>query len=136
LGRGVQHSRQRSTARRPAGPDAGCRAADVFDALWAALADVIGPTATAALVQRSVKRAAASEPELQHLLISREQFIYKYSLPASWGDAEADARPALRQVVRELVPLLAELTGPVVVRRLRQDPLLRRCGVIPQDADQ
>ena len=132
MGMAGQHPRQRSTARRRAG----CRAADVFDALWAALADVIGPTATAALMQRSVKRASASEPELQHLLISREQFTYKYSLPASWGDAEAGARPALRQVVRELVPLLAELTGPVVVRRLREDPLLRRCGVIPQDGDQ
>jgi hypothetical protein len=106
----------------------------VFAALWKGLVDVIGPTATAALMQRSVKRASADAPELQDLVIARDQFAYTYTLPASWSRATAPPAPALIQVLRHLWPLLSELTGPVVVRRLEQDPFLRRCGVIPEDA--
>jgi hypothetical protein len=108
-----------------------CAAAELFDVLWATLADVLGPTATAALLQRSVKRASVRQPELHDLVIRRERFVYTYTVPTSWKRPDAQARPALKQVVSELWPLLAELTGPVVVRRLREVPELRRCGVIP-----
>jgi hypothetical protein len=115
---------------------AGCIAADAFALLWTTLADVIGPTATAALMQRSVKRASADEPELMDLVIAREQFSYTYHVPRSWT-AMAPAPPAaLARVGRELWPLLVELTGSVVVRRLEKEPLLRRCGVIPRDVEQ
>lgn len=111
-----------------------CVSAELFDVLWVTLADVIGPTATAALLQRSVKRAVPVQPELHELVIMRDQFDYTYTLPVSWRQADAEPRDALRQVVRELWPLLSELTGPVVVRRLREVPELRRCRVIPEDA--
>ncbi len=110
-----------------------CRAAETFAVLWRTLADVIGPTATAALLQRSVKRAATEQPELRQLVITRERFEYRYTLPPSWARPAADARAALAPVVRELWPLLAELTGTVVVRRLREVPHLRRCGVLPEE---
>jgi hypothetical protein len=107
----------------------------LFDLLWATLTDVIGPTATAALLQRSIKRAAADQPELLELVISREQFDYTYTLPTSWTQTDTAPRSALTRVVRELWPLLADLTGQVVVRRLGDVPLLRQCGVIPKDAE-
>lgn len=113
-----------------------CTASEAFDVLWATLADVIGPTATAALIQRSVKRASVAEPELLDVVIAREQFAYTYTLPKSWKRTPAQPTAALTQVIRQLWPMLAELTGSVVVRRLRQDPVLQRCGVIPKDADQ
>jgi hypothetical protein len=103
--------------------------------LWLALADVLGQTATAALLQRSIKRAAADAPPLGGVTITREQFGYRYSLPASWEDADETARLVVQSIVRQLWPLLAELTGPVVVERLRQNPVLRECGVLPQDVE-
>ena len=122
----------------PPAPPAGRggTAAEVFDVLWATLADVIGPTATAALVQRSVKRVSAHEPELLDLVISRDQFVYTYELPASWAQTPVERAGALAEVARQLVPLLSELTGSVVVRRLRAEPVLRRSGLIPEDAEQ
>jgi hypothetical protein len=112
---------------------ANCTASELFDLLWATLTDVIGPTATAALLQRSIKRAAEDQPELRELVIGRDQFVYTYKVPPSWTRPEPTSRPALTRVVRELWPLLSDLTGPVVVRRLSDVPLLRRCGVIPKD---
>jgi hypothetical protein len=118
------------------GPAAGsCTASEAFEVLWLALADVLGPTATAALMQRSVKRAAATAPELVDLVIAREQFMYTYTLPASWKRTAAAPAAALQQVVHQLWPLLSQLTGSVVLQRLRQDPVLRRCGVIPEDVE-
>jgi len=37
-------------------------------------------------------------------------------------------------VMRQLWPLLSELTGSVIVRRLQEEPLLQRCGVLPEEA--
>jgi len=108
-------------------------AAEVFDVLWATLADVIGPTATAALLQRSVKRASADVPELRDLVIAREQFVYTYTVPASWAKTLVDPDGALAQMVRQLIPLLSELTGSVVVRRLQAEPVLGHSGVMPKD---
>ena len=115
-------------------PDADCTASALFDVLWSELADVIGPTATAALMQRSVKRALPREPELGELVIARDGFMYTYSTPPSWSEAGTTAHAALARVVAELWPLLSELTGGVVTRRLRNQPLLRKCGVIPREA--
>jgi hypothetical protein len=115
---------------------ANCTASELFDVLWATLTDVIGPTATAALLQRSIKRAAADQPELRELVIGRDQFVYTYTVPRSWTRPEVTSLPALKRMMHELWPLLSDLTGPVVVRRLRDEPQLRRCGVIPKDARQ
>ena len=112
-----------------------CTASEAFDALWARLSDVIGPTATAALIQRSVKRASASAPELRQLLIARQQFADTYTLPSSWAQPAPEPSAALAHVVQQLWPLLSGLTGSVVVRRLQEDPVLQRCGVIPRDME-
>ena len=113
----------------------GCTTSELFEALWTALGDVIGSTATAALLQRSIKRAAAGHPELHEVAITCNRFIYTYQLPPSWQAAAAAPPPAFAGMLRELWPLLAELTGTVVVRRLREVEALRRCGVIPEDVE-
>jgi hypothetical protein len=120
-------------SEQPAPP--GCTASELFDLVWMTLTDVIGPTATAALLQRSVKRAAADQPELRELVIGRDRFAYTYTVPKSWTEPGVTALPALARLVHELWPLLAELTGPVVVRRLSAVPLLRTCGIIPKDGE-
>ena len=114
------------------GPDRVCTAAEIFEVLWAALSDVIGPTATAALIQRSIKRASETEPGLLDLVIVRDRFTYKYTLPDSWTEAGSASAGTLKGLMDHLWPMLTELTGSVVVRRLEEDPFLRRCDVIPK----
>ena len=122
-----------SRSEQPTAPT--CTASELFDLLWVTLTDVIGPTATAALLQRSIKRAAADQPELHDLVIGRDRFAYTYTVPKSWSQPDGNSTPALTRIVRELWPLLFDLTGPVVVRRLSDVPLLRTCGVIPKDVE-
>lgn len=106
-------------------------AAVVFAVLWSELADVLGTAATATLLRRALKRAAVSAPELAGLEIVRERFEYRYTVPAGWKDEPIPSAP-LRTLVAELRPLLAELTGAVMVRRLDTHPSLRWCSV-PQE---
>ena len=124
------------------GDGAGLSAAALFTLLWEELADVLGTAATAVLVRRAARRAAFRSPELAELAISRENLEYRFTLPRAWTEradaanaaAAADAH-ALRELVGELRPLLVELTGPVVVRRLAQIPELRERGIIPSDQE-
>lgn len=98
--------------------------------LWDALTELMGDAATATLVRRAAKRAAARVPDLEGVTIERDRFEYRYVVPASWDRAPEphEAAHALDELVRELRPLLVELTGDVVVRRLRRTPGLERCG--------
>lgn len=124
------------TEARPEPASHTCTASELFELLWTTLADMIGSTATAALIQRGIKRAAEQRIDLHGLTIIREQFGYRYTLPEAWSAQGERPVVALRHLVRELLPILADLTGPIIARRLRQVPMLVRCGVIPEDADQ
>ncbi len=104
----------------------------LFKLLWEALVDLLGTAATAALLRRAARRAMARAPELGELLIVREDLDYRYTLPPAWGDpAAAETQHGLRQLMVELVPLLVELTGPVVLCHLAQIPELRERGFVP-----
>ncbi len=123
---------------RPTGgaADAELSVAALFTLLWEALADVLGTAATAMLLRRAARRAAPRCPELSELAILREKLEYRYTLPPAWA-AGTDGTPlALRELVAELRPLLVELTGPVVVRRLERIPELRERGVISPQEEQ
>ena len=120
------------TETRPENGSHTCTASELFEMLWSTLADMIGSTATAALMQRAVKRASEQKVDLNGLAIVREQFGYRYTLPESWTTREERPVAALRHLVRELLPILEDLTGPIITRRLRQVPLLVRCAVVPE----
>ena len=111
--------------------------AALFTLIWDALADVLGTATTAALLRRAARRAAPRCSELAELSISREKLEYRYTLPSTWAH-DPDVTPlALRELVDELRPLLVELTGPVVFRRLERIPELRERGIIhPQEEEQ
>jgi hypothetical protein len=108
-----------------------CTTSELFDALWAALSDVIGPTAAATLLQHSIRRARASHHGVDEVAIVQRQFEYTYTLPASWKTTDSVPRRDFQAIVDELWPLLASLTGTLVVRRLSSVPQLVECGVIP-----
>jgi hypothetical protein len=109
----------------------GTESAATFGALWDAIADTLGTATTATLLRRAAKRGAARHPpqlELGGVAISRNGLEYEYSTPTSWTDSELQ-RQAMCALFRELRPLLVELTGDVVLRRLIELPELRSCGL-------
>ena len=109
-----------------------CTTSELFDALWAALTDVIGPTAAATLLQESIRRARASQPGIEDVTIVQRQFEYTYAVPPSWKTTDTPPRQRFQAIVEELWPLLVGLTGSLVVRRLSAVPQLVECGVIPR----
>jgi hypothetical protein len=104
----------------------------LFTLVWDALVDLLGSAATAALLRRAARRAMARAPELGELIIVREDLDYRYTLPHAWSNAEAEeTQHGFRQLMVELVPLLVELTGPVVLCHLAQIPELKERGFVP-----
>lgn len=114
-------------------PPPGGEAAVLFELIWASLVDLLGTPATATLIRRSLKLASQAAPELQGILVSRERFEYRLVLPPEWRDGTLGTLDGLRAFARELQPLLQELTGPVVVRRLRGIPEIERCRLFPPE---
>ena len=104
-------------------------AAELFELLWEALADVLGTAAAATLFRRAIKRAASHlSGELVNVV--RNGPDYGYRLPETWRQpGNEEALSALRAVVAELRLLLIELTGPVVVRRLARLASFRKLGI-------
>ena len=104
----------------------------LFELLWNALADMLGTAAAATLLRRAAHRASSRTERLRDVLISRDGVDFVYALPSRWsepGDATLDD---LRELVRDLRPILIELTGPVVVRRLGQIAALRERGIVEE----
>jgi hypothetical protein len=99
--------------------------------LWDALADLLGSAAAAVLLRRAARRATGHSPVLAELAIVREKLDYAYTLPAAWHESTEETDPALQLLVGQLLPLLAELTGPVGVRHLARVRGLRKRGLIP-----
>ncbi len=98
--------------------------AAIFKLLWDALVDVMGSTATATLVNRASRRALPRSPDLGELAVERGTREYRCVVPRSFD--RPDGPPAaLRDLLDELRPLLAEMTGQVVFRRLERVPQLR-----------
>lgn len=96
----------------------------VFAVLWTELYDLMGAAAAATLVRRAARRASTRAPDLEHLVVTREKFGYRCIAPPIWEtDVDLESRD-VRALFRELRPLLVELTGPVVLRRLQGVPAL------------
>lgn len=115
-----------SSTDRP--PD--CASA-LFGLLWDALADLLGTAATATLIRRAAATLRRERGVLAELAVERAGLAYTYRLPPSWLDpANPAALEELRILVRELLPLLAELTGRVAVRRLERVERLRAHGLL------
>ncbi len=112
---------------------AGLSGAVLFKALWDRLADMLGITATAVVLDRAVRRARARSPELYGLTISRADGQYGYVIPPSFARTRGPS-VALTSLLDELRPLLVELTGQVAVRHLEEAPVLRGWAPAPPAA--
>jgi hypothetical protein len=70
------------------------------------------------------------DPGLHGVSIGQEDLTYRYELPSSWlQGSDQQALESLRTLAQELRPLLIEMTGPVVVRRLAQVTALHAAGI-------
>jgi len=108
----------------------GASAAELFDLMWETLADVLGTAATATLLRRAIKQAAARTAWPEPVVVTRAGLDYVYFLPDAWKQSGNDeAVDALRIIAAELRVLLVELTGPVVVTRLGRLAALRKWGI-------
>jgi hypothetical protein len=110
-----------------------CNAAQLFNVIWETMVDVLGTVVTATLMRRSAKRAAVRRRDLEQLTVDRRGFEYTCQIPSSWTVPSAESVAAIRELARELSPLLSELTGPVLIRRLSAIPSLQRCEILFQE---
>jgi DNA-binding CsgD family transcriptional regulator len=97
---------------------------EIYGLLHETLSEVIGRTATEALLSRALQRAGADDPELGALVRDRD----KGGAPVQWWTDERRGMRYFGTIMRELWPLLIEITGPVVVARLE------RRGIAPEGA--
>jgi hypothetical protein len=102
----------------PPGETSSPTPAFLFGLAWTELAAALGTTALAVLVRRARDRAVPDCSTLHEFGIERDGFGYRYRLPAAWSSHDPEAAADLTTLVQALVPLLAELTGPVAIRRL------------------
>jgi hypothetical protein len=114
--------------------DPSCTAAHLFRIVWDTMADILGTPATATLMRRSARRAAVARRDLEGLIVTRAGYDYSYSLPEQWNRNTDEPVAAVRELARVLSPLLIELTGPVIIRRLDAIPDLQRSKIIFSEA--
>jgi hypothetical protein len=126
----VRGSAEAETSGSPSTPKSS--GAELFAILWLALADMLGTAAAATLLRRAAQRAIGPSPELLALEIARANLEYEYKIPDAWHEPASEPPQALCNLVSELWVLLVELTGTVVVARLRQVPKLRAHGLLPR----
>ena len=100
---------------------------ETFGVLWGVLVELLGSPATATLLRRSARRRLGDFPELVELAITRKDFEYTYAVPADWKHANERSNAALQALVQDLCCLLLELTGPVVLHRLKTSSQLAKC---------
>jgi DNA-binding CsgD family transcriptional regulator len=99
---------------------------EIYDLLHETLSEVVGRTATEALLRRALRRASSQDPELG-VIVRRGA---EGGAPIQWWADGRHGMRYLRAVMRELWPLLIDITGPVVVARLE------RRGIGPDGAPQ
>lgn len=95
-------------------------APDLYLLLQETLSEVLGRTATEALLRRALQRATSRDPQLDPPTSGSGNS----GPPVQWwSDGERGLR-YLRAILRELWPLLIDITGPVVIARLERNGLV------------
>jgi hypothetical protein len=93
------------------------RSGDLYLVLRETLTEVVGLTATDVLLRRALHRAASREPRLERLAGKATNGSLEWESDVGPNVAE------LRAILRELWPLLIDMTGPVLVARLERQGL-------------
>ncbi len=114
-----------------AGPGSAPATAErLFGIIWTTLTSFLGSATTATLLRRTQKAVQRRGVALDDLVIRREGLDYQYEVPACWREGgEASGRVTFDNFIDELRPILAQLTGPVLLRRLDASPEFRQSNI-------
>jgi hypothetical protein len=105
-------------------------AAELFDLLWDALADVLGTATAAIILRRAIQQAALATGSSERVMVFRNGKDYEYRVPGTWRRPGNDAAvDALRGVAAALRLLLIQLTGPVLVDQLGRLAPFQKWGI-------
>jgi hypothetical protein len=97
------------------------------------MANILGTGATATLLRRAIRKVAERRPDLKGLTIRKEALKYAFTIPDSWNEPQTTEMDALRDVTQALRPMLAELTGRVVLRQLEKLELLKEHRIMTEE---
>ena len=101
-------------------------AAELFERLYSGVADIIGSPATATLMRRALRNAAAGNHALNDVVLLPKTLGFQYSPPDRWDKVgDEQGLRDVRALYRALRALLVEMTGPVVIHRLSADRRLQ-----------
>jgi len=101
----------------------------LFAKVWEAMEDMLGPGATATVLRRAVQLAEKGTPGVRGPMILREGLTYSFQAPAAWKEDDCRTCRDLHLILEQLGPLLKELTGRIVLRRLEQLDALQANGI-------
>jgi hypothetical protein len=91
---------------------------DLLRTIWDRIVPTLGRVTVSAILDRSISTTAEHYPFLKHLAVTREGLSFQ-TLREHLGDQEQQAlREAMKELVANLIDLLAVLTGDILVRRL------------------
>lgn len=93
---------------------------DLYLLLQETLSDVVGRTATDALLRRAVRRATSRAPRIDAPTPEGSEG----EPPVGRRSDDEHVSVGMRAILRELWPLLIDMTGPVVVGRLQRQGLM------------
>ena len=94
----------------------------LFDVLWVELRRILGSAPAAALLKRSLAASRDSGSPLGRIVVQREGRDYDYDIPDDLTACGED----LTRFVDDLLSLLHELTGSVMVRHLLTIPEVKQ----------
>lgn len=91
---------------------------DLLRTIWERIVPTLGRVTVSAILDRSISTTAERYPFLKQLVVTRDGLSFQ-TLREHLGDREQQAlREAMKELVANLIDLLAVLTGDILVRHL------------------
>lgn len=97
----------------------------VFSVLWNELRETVGTAPTAALLRRAIVISLDICPLLEKITIERDDREYRYTIPPE-TDLDPETAENIGHFVDNVLALLSNLTGEVLVRQLLANTLVRQ----------
>ena len=97
---------------------------DLLQTIWNRLVPTLGRVSVAAILDRSIATTAENHPFMGALGVTREGLSFqalREQLTPPGGPEQVAIRGAMKDLVANLIDLLATLTGDILVRQLLGD---------------
>ncbi len=94
---------------------------DLLQTIWNRLVPTLGRVSVTAILERSASVTAERYPFINLLEISRDGISFQVLRGQLEAQDQAAIRDAMKELVANLIDLLAVLTGDIIVRQLLKD---------------